>query len=238
MPRHIVSFSGGKDSTAMLLMMLERGMRVDEILAFDTGWEFPEMHKHWKQVEEYTGRGITVVRPKKSFEHWMLHREVQTRDGVPRRGKGWPGAVRKWCTGVKRDALHKGRRKDLWYIGYAADESSRERAPKGMTFYFPLLRWGVTEAEALAYCYDRGFTWGGLYNFFPRVSCFCCPLQSLGALRGIREHFPKLWAQMLEWDSQVSPESKGFRNYKDLHALEERFAREDLQVKLFKEESA
>ncbi len=27
--RHIVSFSGGKDSTAMLLMMLERGMQVD-----------------------------------------------------------------------------------------------------------------------------------------------------------------------------------------------------------------
>ena len=30
--KHIVQFSGGKDSTAMLLMMLERGMQVDEII--------------------------------------------------------------------------------------------------------------------------------------------------------------------------------------------------------------
>jgi tRNA(Ile)-lysidine synthase TilS/MesJ len=30
--RHIVSFSGGKDSTAMLLMMIEKGMPIDEII--------------------------------------------------------------------------------------------------------------------------------------------------------------------------------------------------------------
>ena len=45
--KHIVSFSGGKDSTAMLLMMLERGWPVDDIVYFDCGdWEFPQMHKH------------------------------------------------------------------------------------------------------------------------------------------------------------------------------------------------
>ena len=40
---HVVSFSGGKDSTAMLLRMLELGMRVDEILYCDTYMEFPQM---------------------------------------------------------------------------------------------------------------------------------------------------------------------------------------------------
>ena len=34
---HVVSLSGGKDSTAMLLMMLERGMQIDCILFCDTG---------------------------------------------------------------------------------------------------------------------------------------------------------------------------------------------------------
>ena len=29
--KHIVSFSGGKDSTAMLLRMLEENMKIDEI---------------------------------------------------------------------------------------------------------------------------------------------------------------------------------------------------------------
>ena len=49
---HVVSFSGGKDSTAMLLRMLEEGMRVDVILFCDTGLEFPEMYDHIDKVEK------------------------------------------------------------------------------------------------------------------------------------------------------------------------------------------
>ena len=40
---HAVSLSGGKDSTAMLLMMLEKEMPIDCVLWADTGMEFPEM---------------------------------------------------------------------------------------------------------------------------------------------------------------------------------------------------
>ena len=50
--RHIVSFSGGKDSTAMLLMMIEKKMQIDEIIFCDTTVEFPQMIEHIDQVEE------------------------------------------------------------------------------------------------------------------------------------------------------------------------------------------
>lgn len=43
--KHIVQFSGGKDSTCMLLMMLEHNMPVDEIIFCDTGKEFPGMYE-------------------------------------------------------------------------------------------------------------------------------------------------------------------------------------------------
>lgn len=33
--RHVVSYSGGKDSTAMLIRMIEEDMRIDEIVMFD-----------------------------------------------------------------------------------------------------------------------------------------------------------------------------------------------------------
>ena len=49
----IVSFSGGKDSTCMLRMMLDKGMQVDYILFCDTGLEFPQMYDHVKKVDEY-----------------------------------------------------------------------------------------------------------------------------------------------------------------------------------------
>lgn len=53
MIKHIVSFSGGKDSTAMLLMMLEKEMQIDDIVFMDTGVEFPEMYEHIEKVETY-----------------------------------------------------------------------------------------------------------------------------------------------------------------------------------------
>jgi 3'-phosphoadenosine 5'-phosphosulfate sulfotransferase (PAPS reductase)/FAD synthetase len=42
-PLYVVSLSGGKDSTAMLLRLLEEGRPVDLILFCDTGLEFEAM---------------------------------------------------------------------------------------------------------------------------------------------------------------------------------------------------
>ena len=44
MVENIVQFSGGKDSTAMLLMMLDKGVQIDEVIFCDTGKEFPQMY--------------------------------------------------------------------------------------------------------------------------------------------------------------------------------------------------
>lgn len=54
---NIVSFSGGKDSTAMLLMMLEKNMPIDEIIFCDTGKEFPQMYDYIDKVQKYMGGG-------------------------------------------------------------------------------------------------------------------------------------------------------------------------------------
>ncbi len=193
------------------------------------------MYDHWHDVEEYTGRKITVVKPKKPFLHWMLRQEVVARKGphkgeVHRIGNGWPSPLRRWCTRQKVDALDKGAKDASHYVGIAADEvhrtnsvSSNKRSGERL---YPLVDWGVTEADALAYCLERGFTWGGLYDHFKRVSCFCCPLQGLDELRVLRREFPGLWAQMLEWDRAI-PENTGFHHYDTVEDLEQRFAREE-----------
>lgn len=63
-PLNIVSLSGGKDSTALLLMMLERGIPVDKIVFADVGEmaEFEEMYEYIARVEAYTGMTVTTVR--------------------------------------------------------------------------------------------------------------------------------------------------------------------------------
>ena len=73
---HAVSLSGGKDSSAMLLLMIERGMPIDLVLHADTGMEFPEMYEHLQKLDEhlYQERGlhITTLRHPKGFEWLML----------------------------------------------------------------------------------------------------------------------------------------------------------------------
>lgn len=43
--------SGGKDSTAMLLLMLERGLPIDAVFYADTGMDFPEMAGHMSVIQ-------------------------------------------------------------------------------------------------------------------------------------------------------------------------------------------
>lgn len=87
----------------------------------------------------------------------------------------------------------------------------------------PLVDWGMTEADCLQYCYDRGYTWGGLYKQFSRVSCWCCPLQPLAELRILYKSYPELWAQLKEWDKRT------WRKFKTNYSVEELEARFDFE---------
>ncbi len=75
----VVSLSGGKDSTAMLLMLLERKEPVERIVFFDTGWEFPAMHVHLEKLQKHIGRRITVLRPREDFIYAFAHKPVVSR---------------------------------------------------------------------------------------------------------------------------------------------------------------
>jgi ECF transporter S component (folate family) len=121
------------------------------------------------------------------------------------RGISWAGPKNRWCTAMLKTRITKAYLREMRkqyevieYVGIAADESRRVRER-----CYPLVEWGMTEADCLAYCYERGFYWGGLYELFSRVSCWCCPLQSLNELRKLYEHFPNLWCQLQKWDDMT-----------------------------------
>ena len=133
-------------------------------------------------------------------------------------GMSWAGPKKRWCTGILKDRVIsrylseiKKQYEIVEYIGIAADEPKRIRGK-----IYPLVEWGMTEADCLAYCYERGFDWGGLYEIFKRVSCWCCPLQSLDALRKLWEHFPKLWEKLLAWDNATWKQYRADYSVKDL----------------------
>lgn len=227
-----MSFSGGKDSTAMLLLMLEKKIRVDEIVFCDTGMEFPGMYDHIGRVEKYIGRKITHLKNEYSFEHYMFKRQKTRGVNMHTPGLGWPMPTMRWCTHrLKMEVLQryfKGR-KIREYVGIAIDEARRCKDK-----VYPLVEWKLREKDALAYCYEKGFDWGGLYRYSKRVSCWCCPLQNLNSLRSLRKWFPSLWQRLGAMDKRAK---NRFKSNWTVEQLEQRFAAEDeyqrRQMKLF-----
>lgn len=247
-----VSLSGGKDSSALLLLMIEKGLPIDCVLYADTGMEFPEMEAHIAKLDDFLfrerGIHIPTLRHPHGFE-WLMFEEPKqkpsclerrARLGVPPYGNGWPGAKVRWCTGqlkthlINKEVNRLKRDKNaLHHIGIAADESHRCKDDPHNRY--PLVEWGITEAQALRLCYDRGYDWGGLYEIYNRASCWCCPLQRIGNLRNLRHHHPELWARLLDMDNRAramfGPGPLGqFKQNWSVERLEDRFAREDAET--------
>ena len=123
--KYIVSFSGGKDSTAMLLRMIELDMPIDEIVFADTGLEFPELYKYIKRVEKYIGRKITILKSKYTWDERFYGRK--TRGFNEGRIRGFP-KVRypDWCNrDLKMWQLNKFCKGHIAYLGIASDEKHR-----------------------------------------------------------------------------------------------------------------
>jgi 3'-phosphoadenosine 5'-phosphosulfate sulfotransferase (PAPS reductase)/FAD synthetase len=208
---NIVSFSGGKDSTAMLLMMLEKNIPVDDIIFCDTGKEFPQMYEHIKKVEGYIGRNITIVKAEKSFDYYMFDHIKTKGKNKGKKGYGWPNMLCRWCTSRQKKRPFKkylAGKDYIQYIGIAYDEPKRHENIADNVKH-PLFDWKITEADALRYCYDKGFTWGGLYEHFDRVSCWCCPLKNNKESMQLYIYYPELWQKLKDMDSRSYNKFKG-----------------------------
>lgn len=234
---HVVSFSGGKDSTAMLLRLVEENYPIDIILFCDTGLEFPEMLEHITKVENYIGHPITRIKAEKDFMYWATEHTRKIRsNNIPGilpgdivSGYGWPSLWSRWCTKeLKTNVIanyFRELKKDyqiIEYVGIAYDELKRKR-----DLNYPLIEWKMTEADCLKYCYDRGFDFGGLYEIWGRVSCWCCPLQSLDDLRKLRKYRPEMWDRLLDMDDQMPENSSTFLKNGTVADINRRFEVED-----------
>ena len=191
----VVSFSGGKDSTAMLHLLLGQGIKSDFVIMFETEWEFPQIWEHVRAVEEKTGLKVTRLRYYRRFDDLL-------------EWYGWPGYRGGWCTGRKQDTCHKFIRAigaTTEFLGFAANEKKRAEGKglqkKKWEVRFPLIEAGMSEEDSLRFCLDLGYDFGGLYNIFNRVSCFCCPNAGKKRREVIRKEFPELWEEWLRKDA-------------------------------------
>lgn len=242
----VVSFSGGKDSTAMILRLMELGEQIDEVLFCDTYKEFPAMYDHVEKIRsvvEESGIRFTKLKNEKSYDYLLLEHQPKRRNkhiiekyNDPK-GYSWPGIRSRWCTNHMKIKVINQYLRELnkqYYvihlIGFTCDEAHRVKRATNQkkNHRYPLVEWKWTQEDALRYCYLKGYNWNGLYQIFHRVSCWCCPLQSLEELRNLRKHFPELWKQILEMDAKTW---RTFRADFSAQELELRFQLEEQRIR-------
>ena len=223
--KKFISFSGGKDSTAMLLKMIEKDMKIDKVIFADTTFEFPEMYDWIKKIQELIPYEITIVKPQTTFNEWFYGKFTRGKyKGKPR---GFPFVVSAcyWSRESKIKPLEKAQGKNnTIYIGFAYDEKKRADAKRykrgDNVFKFPLIEWKMTEQDCIDYLKEKGLDHP--LKKFKRTGCWLCPKQSIGSLKILYNDYPQLWKRLKKYEEDSS---HGFRAKGNLNELEKSLIR-------------
>ena len=237
--KYYASVSFGKDSLAMLFMLIDKGYQLDEVVFYDTGMEFQAIYNTRDAVLpilKKLGIKYTELHPEQPFLWTMFERPVKKRGTniIHKKGYSWCGGTCRWGTSEKLRALKAHTKDGIDYVGIAADEAHRFEKEKRPNRVLPLRDWGITEADALQYCYTKGFVWHEdgvrLYELLDRVSCWCCGNKNLKELKNMYLYLPWYWKKLKEL--QLNTDRPYRRNSGEtIFDLEERFRRELLKKK-------
>jgi 3'-phosphoadenosine 5'-phosphosulfate sulfotransferase (PAPS reductase)/FAD synthetase len=229
--KHIVNLSGGKDSTAMLLMMLEKNMPVDYVLFVDTTKEFPEIYDHLEKLEKYIAP-LQITKLSFDYDYYFFEHTISRGKNTGKKGYSFPTVRTRWCTRLKIESVSKfvNSLKDDYtiYVGIAYDERKRAKPKKNLRY--PLVEWKITEKQALEYCYSKGFDFGGIYNKMNRTSCYCCPLAGIDKLKAIYTYYSELWEKIKEMEMRTW---RKFRKDYSIFDIEKQFELEKKNGKLW-----
>lgn len=177
---HIVGVSGGKDSTALALLLAEREPRDYTYLITPTGNELPEMEAHWLRLETLLGKPLTRV-TNGTLDSWIGEFDAL------------PNHRQRWCTRLLKIeptiAFVRAHMPAINYVGLRADEEERVGIYGEIPSRFPLREWGFGLPEVLAYLKERDIA------IPARTDCYDCYGQRLVEWRNLLRKHPDLYAK-------------------------------------------
>ena len=185
----VACFSGGKDSTAMVLLMHEQGLTITGLLVTPTGNELAEVWEHWDRVAELVG--APTIRPKGPTLAQMIGHYAAL-----------PNFRQRWCTRTIKiqPAIAWAMRNPsaVLCVGLRADEEERKGIiSTSVPSRFPLREAGYGIPEVRAIIARHGLT-------VPRrTDCAICYHQSIGEWWDLWDLHSEQWAQGLAWEKQT-----------------------------------
>jgi 3'-phosphoadenosine 5'-phosphosulfate sulfotransferase (PAPS reductase)/FAD synthetase len=208
---HVPAFSGGKDSTALLLWLRERGVPFTAVFC-DVGWEHPFTYAYVEEINRtLLGGKLVTVRN----ERWFAPGSEEPgglRQLVAKRGRV-PSAKARFCTEElkvypMRDWLRALGDEATVYQGIRAEESpSRAKLPErewSATYDAwverPLFRWSA--ADVFALLERHGVPANPLYSLgAKRVGCFPCIMTRHAELLRLHRTLPEVWDRIAELEA-------------------------------------
>lgn len=187
MDKHVIGLSGGKDSTAMALRLMEIEPRDYEFICTPTGNELPAMQEHWSVLERMLGKPLTRITA-----------NGQTLFDLIEQIGMLPNFRARWCTRILKieptieymQALPPG---SVMYVGLRSDEEERRGIfGEELQIDFPMRRWGWKEAAVWAYLEQRGV------KIPNRSDCALCYGQRLGEWYALWKKHPAMYEQGVE----------------------------------------
>lgn len=226
--KHIVSWSGGKDSTATIILAHELGLPIDLIIIclvwFDRNrgiyGEYPE-HIEWLfgyaiPLFESWGYKVQVVSSEKDYLHWFYH-AITKSDKPERIGKyaGWLMGGRCYMNREKTEPIRKFLKSLDFeyeeYIGIAADEPERLERLRNKSGKVSLLaEHGYTESMCFDKCREYNLL-SPLYEFFSRGGCWFCPNQKISGFAFLKQTHPNLWDELVGLSKEENKVSENFK---------------------------
>jgi 3'-phosphoadenosine 5'-phosphosulfate sulfotransferase (PAPS reductase)/FAD synthetase len=217
--RHIVSVSGGKDSSALAIYMRDRdkwrerlGKPISkkteiidvEYVFCDTREELKETYEYLDTLEAYLGKKIVRLSDDRGFEHWLKDREGFL-----------PSPQIRWCTQelkIKPFEKYVGDDMVYSYIGIRADEDRKGYLShkKNIIGVFPFREDGIDRDDVLRILEESGAGLPEYYRWRTRSGCYFCFFQRKAEWVGLLENHPDLFEKAKKFEGESAKTGRKF----------------------------
>jgi 3'-phosphoadenosine 5'-phosphosulfate sulfotransferase (PAPS reductase)/FAD synthetase len=193
--RHIVSLSGGKDSTALAIYLRDKIPQLEYVFC-DTHKELPETYEYLDRLEAYLQKPITRLNAQRGFDHWLeMYRGML------------PSSRVRWCTRklkIEPFEVFVGNDQVWSYIGIRADEerSGYISTKPNIQPVYPYKEHGLVLEDVERILDESGIGKPSYYEWRQRSGCYFCFYQRRHEWIGLMERHPDLFEKSKAYESE------------------------------------
>ena len=185
--KYVVSYGGGVNSTAMIVLLINNRFPLDYVVFADTGNEMPETYEYLKTMRKY------LKEKKIPFELVRVWNKTSLSDRCLRR-KVVPSQIWRWCTRDMKvrpiHAFYRGLRSHVYqYMGIDYDEVHRMKPAKVdyVTNLYPLIDYKVGRMECIELIESARLP-------VPiKSGCYMCPFNNMERWVELYKKHPELY---------------------------------------------